>query len=130
MKRSIFYLALILLLFQFTGCSSLSKAEYSIKVGETINIELESNWSTGYQWHFINSDAVTVVAKSDMNYGADESGDDQIDDEEELCGAPGVEVWRFTGMTPGKETLNFHYKRSWENRIPEERAKITITVEK
>ena len=72
------------------------KADYTIKVDQTINIKLQSNPSTGYSWQWANKKMVAIVDTTKMDYQASNTG---------LVGSGGEEVWTFKGIKPGIDSV-------------------------
>ena len=65
------------------------------------HIELESNWSTGHHWVWVNEGDVSVVDSTGFTYMS----------EGPLLGdSSGVEKWMFKSILKGVETLIFEYQ--------------------
>lgn len=77
--------------------------EIKTQTGESFDIELEANWSTGYHWSWINSSEITIVDSTDLNYISDP----------DLEGSPGTEIWTFKALSAGEEILVFSYLSPW-----------------
>lgn len=88
------------------------------KVGETFEITLESNPTTGYMWEWSNNKDSTVVAKVSNKYEGSKPA---------IPGSGGVEVFTFKALKAGKATLKLQYKRSWEKGFIKEK-KIHVIV--
>lgn len=73
-----------------------------ISINETIDIELESNRSTGYSWYWVNKNDVSVVDTLKREYI----------ESTERRGATGIEIWSFIGKKKGASTITLLYKRS------------------
>lgn len=86
----------------------------SLKVGDTLEVRLEGNPSTGYEW--------SVAAPSGS--ALTQVGERTFVSKSTLLGAPGVYIFRFKAESKGTEELVFTYKRAWET-TPEDR---TVTV--
>ena len=99
--------------------SDAMKSDYEIGVGDSFQLELTSNPSTGYSWNWSNQQAVSVVEKTDSKYTASNPGS---------IGGGGSEVWTFKGLKSGSDSLKFEYKRSWEPDSPAEAKTIKVTV--
>ena len=95
------------------------KSDYEIGVGDTFQLELTSNPSTGYSWIWSNQQAVSVVEKMDMKYTASNPG---------LMGGGGTQVWTFKGVKSGSDSLKLEYKRSWESVPAVETKTIKVSV--
>lgn len=99
------------------SCSVISKS-----VGDTIEIELKSNPSTGYSWR-CDSDSLRSVEFAERKFKlAERKG--------MMMGAGGTDVWTFKAVAEGEDTLKFKYRRSWENdSIPSiDSTKIIVRV--
>ncbi|MEI6142488.1 MAG: protease inhibitor I42 family protein [Mariniphaga sp.] len=95
------------------------KSDYEIGVGDSFQLELTSNPSTGYSWTWSNQQDVSVVEKTDSKYTASNPG---------LMGGGGTEVWTFKGAKSGSDSLKLEYKRSWESGAAAETKTIKVTV--
>lgn len=90
----------------------------ALKMGQTLEIALEGNPSTGYEW------TVATPAGSAL---------EQVDTPEfkaqsTLIGAPGTYLFRFKAKAKGEEELRFQYKRSWETTLQDETLTFKVTV--
>jgi inhibitor of cysteine peptidase len=75
-----------------------------LPVGQTVEIRLQENPSTGFRWS-IASDGTpqcTVVA-------------DSYQSQPGPPGQAGVHVWDLRGVQPGQCTFEVRYSRSWEH---------------
>jgi len=115
MKQNITYMILIIFicnLFLLNSCERHDLGvDHTISIGETINLELEANWSTGYSWHWENKDAINIVDTLKREYVEDPKR-----------GSTGKEVWTFIAKKEGKEKLVFVYKRGWETTYESKKA--------
>lgn len=115
-------ISLLLLICIFTGCkinSKVMKADYEIGVGESFQIELTSNPSTGYAWKWTNKQGISIVEVSDNQY---------IADHPDRVGGGGKEIWKFKGIKSGIDTLKLAYNRSWESNQSADTRTITVKV--
>ena len=92
-----------------------SHPRITAKVGEAFILELEANFTTGYQWKLIPDSAKVHVA-----------------DEQMLPGGPGVgargrQRFRVEVRSPGAYALRAEYRRSWETE-PREQLVFEIDV--
>jgi predicted secreted protein len=83
------------------------------KVNEPFTISLPANPTTGYQW---NADYDYVLLKQES------AQFERASTETVRVGAGGTSVFVFTPIKPGKSTIYFVYKRSWENIVADTRA--------
>jgi predicted secreted protein len=77
------------------------------KVGDVLQIELESLGSAGYKWHIDNLDANFFELLSE---GTEATGD------EEKIGAPVMSIWRFRLLQKGLADINMSHYRVWEGK--------------
>ncbi len=83
------------------------------KVNESFTISLPANPTAGYEWK-ADYDYVLLKQESAQFEGAAS--------ETKQVGAGGTSVFVFLPIKPGKSTIYFVYKRSWENIVAETRA--------
>ena len=74
--------------------------QFEVPLGQEFSIELESNWSTGYHWVWINEGVVAVVDSAGITFLPEGS----------LLGESGIEKWKFKSILEGEETLMFEYQ--------------------
>ncbi|MGB2982777.1 MAG: protease inhibitor I42 family protein [Candidatus Bipolaricaulia bacterium] len=86
----------------------------SVEVGDTIDIRLTGNASTGYQWIRIEPESFEGTPLE-----AIEEGEYKLEDPE-VCGGPGVFTSRYRAVAPGTITLGFAYQRPWEEESIDE----------
>ncbi|MCE1246915.1 MAG: protease inhibitor I42 family protein [Firmicutes bacterium] len=92
-----------------------------VKVGEEFCIWLKSNVTTGYSWSLDPSVKSDVVKKVSNVYKAPKT---------EMCGAGGVEVWKFKAVAKGKVKLILNYSRPFDKGVKPAQVKtFNITVE-
>lgn len=117
----------------FFGCGSEENAEpetaelnetktvADIEKGETFQIRLESNITTGYSWGMQELSDPEIIEFVGSAY---------IEPETDLIGAAGEELWEFKALDKGKTTINMFYSRSWEEEeAPAKEIVFEITVE-
>ncbi len=91
-----------------------------VQVGETFEVKLCSNPTTGFQWSEeaqISDTAITI-----------QEGHEFIGPESEPLpppGTPGQEVWTFKALKKGSSTIYLEYSRPWEGG---EKGEWTCTV--
>ncbi len=73
--------------------------------GDSFQIELTSNPTTGYSWKWVNRKSVSIVDTIGYKYLPDSLG---------LVGSGGKEIWLFKGIKIGVDSLCFEYNRVWE----------------
>jgi inhibitor of cysteine peptidase len=75
-------------------------------IGNTIEITLPSNATTGFQW---------AVAKiSDSAVLSQEGKSQYVLPESTLAGAGGQEIWTFKALTRGSSTIYMEYSQAWQ----------------
>jgi inhibitor of cysteine peptidase len=79
----------------------------TMSVGDTLDVVLQSNPSTGYSWNLMSSISPWLVL-ANRQYKASSS----------LAGAPGFSTYRFVAVSPGHCDIVLDYKRVWEKDIP------------
>ena len=94
--------------------------KYKIAIGETFEIKLKSNPTTGYKWKWLNKEAITVV---------DYTGNSYVTDTPAMIGTGGNDTWTFTGIKSGTETIILGYGPAWIDET-ERVKKIVVKVKK
>jgi inhibitor of cysteine peptidase len=119
-------ITLFSLLLIFSSCSKNKKnnsdnmkTDYEIAVNESIQIELDSNPTTGFAWKWTNKQSVSIVESAGTEY---------IPDTPALTGRGGKEIWKFTGLKTGTDTIKLEYCRAWETTSAVNRKNITVEV--
>lgn len=92
-----------------------------MKVGGTLEIELESNPTTGYTWQVIESGAGVLEQTGASDYTSDSEGEGAV-------GVGGTETFTFEAIAAGEVTLELAYMRPWETE-EEPADTFTLTVE-
>jgi len=95
--------------------------EVTIGVGKELQVELESNPSTGYSWLVSELDSEILSQEGEPSF--------EPADDEETVGAPGREIFHFKGASAGETTLRMEYVRPWELEEPEREFEVTVKVE-
>ncbi len=111
-------IALICTLFLNNCEKQNNNIDYQISINDTIDIELESNWSTGYSWYWVNKDDFSVVDTLKREY---------IENTDRR-GATNVEIWSFIGKKKGASTICLLYKRSNNDSEYENKKDFLIEV--
>jgi predicted secreted protein len=92
------------------------QTEIAVDVGEIFEIVLGGNFTTGYRWDLRQRpDAISLVS-DEMRAGADAPG------------AAGNQHFQFKATSGGRFSLEFSYRRPWEDAGAEER-RIDVQVE-
>lgn len=91
-----------------------------LEVGESLDLSLESNASTGYSWqYFPDFTGKEVIAETMHQYVGAISL---------LPGAPGREQWSFKAVGAGTASISLGYMRPWESVQPEKIFKLDVIV--
>jgi inhibitor of cysteine peptidase len=88
----------------FTAASN--KGTAPVRVGDTFQVVLEANPSTGYSWHVAGVDTA-VLQPGNMEFRPT-SG---------LLGAPEEQIIPFTALRVGQTAVDLVYKRPWEQEM-------------
>lgn len=103
------------------GKSNNGKA-VSLKIGQTLEIALTSNPSTGYEWAVLKNNPKLLAVAGPSTYDPNKTG---------MAGAPSVQHLRFKGVKVGTVNLELGYRRPWEkNKKPIELWKIKVKIQK
>lgn len=95
----------------------------NLKINDTVEINLESNPTTGYSWFLSDKTNESIVSLVDSEYI--ESGKD-----EELVGAGGHETFTFKAVSKGETSIILNYERPWGEDIELlETFEVTISVD-
>jgi inhibitor of cysteine peptidase len=111
-------MSLVILSFIYS-CKSSPHTEIKVSAGKKFVIELPSNRSTGYSWHYIPTDNSHVDSVK-VSYTTPQNN---------IVGGEGIEIWEFMANGKGHESLLFEYKRSWENIAPAKTQIFHINIE-
>jgi inhibitor of cysteine peptidase len=101
---------LSVLLFLSLMPAGVSADDLKLTVGGGASIKLSETPSTGYSWlvdpaQSANPDIVRVEDEGFLRGGGSAP----------MPGAPGVHKWSIKALAPGQATIDFVYKRPWEN---------------
>jgi inhibitor of cysteine peptidase len=101
--------------------TDLRGSRIEVRIGEAFEVRLPSNPSTGYRWELVDP-VPGIVRAVGVSRVEPTRGD--------LVGAPGQEVWRFEGATPGIGRLGFIYRRPFEpaSTPPAQRTSYRVEV--
>jgi inhibitor of cysteine peptidase len=91
-----------------------------LKAGETLELRLKSNPSTGYMW-YLKKESTNLLKLT---------GQSQTEATEPGVGRPIFQVFEFQAKQPGDGVLLLHYVRSWDPPSPDEQQfQIHVVVE-
>lgn len=88
---------------------------------KTVEIDLESNPTTGYDWQY-SADKDGIIKEVSKVYKSDDVPKD-------VCGSGGTDIWTFEGLKEGSTEVTFKYLRPWEKEVIKTRIFI-FTVDK
>lgn len=125
MKKAKLFSILLVCLLVLVGCSKKddkkeNKKEEQKKLGESFEIKLDSNSSTGYNWTYdvVGDDAVVLSYKYEDGEGC-----------EDRVGCGGYEIYTVTASSKGKVNIKFTYARPNDDTDSLE-ANYEVTVDK
>ncbi len=97
---------------------------FTVKVGDTIEVAIAGNPTTGYAWTaaLSDEDATLLEQVGEPAYVQDSA-------EGEIVGAGGTYTLTFKATAAGEAALKLVYSRSWESEEPLNTFEATITVE-
>lgn len=123
---------LLIILFSVSSCSGNQKNYFTeknneesinLKVGDIINVRLESNITTGYSWELSGETDQGIIMLESSIY-------EESQKDENVAGAGGSETFSFKAVSAGNTDLVLEYLRPWEEEIqPADIFVIKITVE-
>lgn len=90
-----------------------------IAVGQSFQVRLPSNPTTGYQWTAGAIHGGPLIQTGPAAFQPPTSG---------LLGAGGTQVFTYRGATTGTAHLSFAYARSWEHTAPIRHVAVTVIV--
>jgi inhibitor of cysteine peptidase len=96
---------------------SQSGSELQVVAGETFEVRLPENPTTGYRWQ--GHDPLCGPALEFLGDSFDRSG--------ETPGAGGTHTWRFRAVETGATELSWEYQRAWEKKSVDT-FRVTIQV--
>ncbi len=83
--------------------------EIVVEAGETFEIVLEGNFTTGYRWELQQQlDAISLISDETRAGGG-------------APGSPGTQHFKLVAESGGRYSLAFAYRRPWEDTNLEER---------
>ncbi|OPX42790.1 endoglucanase G precursor [Ruminiclostridium hungatei] len=92
-----------------TFISTQNESMLDADLNKTFKISLKESGSTGYQWTYTVSDIAAVNLKSVESFTSYAP---------DVVGAPAQKIWTFEALLPGKYTLTFENRRSWDTAAP------------
>ena len=95
----------------------------TVRPGDTIQIKLKSNRTTGYSWAMTGKLDEKVLKSEGDEYKVDEHPAGMV-------GVGGSDVWTFKALAAGKTEIVLGYARPWEkDKEPAQAFKLTVVVD-
>lgn len=82
--------------------------QIGLAVGESVDVVLAGNPTTGYQWEIVELDQSIVKPLGDVTFKPASTA----------LGAGGQATWHFQGVRAGQTSLKLVYRRSFEKDKP------------
>ncbi|MFC1961879.1 protease inhibitor I42 family protein [Chloroflexota bacterium] len=92
-----------------------------VQAGETFDVKLCSNPSTGFQWSKDSQISDTTVLKQENHEFVGLESEPPPPP-----GTPGQEIWSFKALKQGSSTIHLEYSRPWESG---EKGEWTLTID-
>lgn len=92
----------------------------TVKAGETFDLVVPSNPSTGHHWNIIPELDGNIVEFAEQNFFADQPG---------AVGSGGMEAWTFRAVSAGETTIVLGYYPPGNETDPEETVTFSVRVE-
>ena len=117
--HGLFLLIAIILILTSAACSINSKTTFTekdnkssvnLKTGDSFQVKLESNQTTGYSWKLSEITDVKVILPGSSVYETSSK-------DKNVAGAGGFETFTFKAANPGETKLLLEYIRSWEEGV-------------
>jgi inhibitor of cysteine peptidase len=93
----------------------------TLEAGQQVEISLESNASTGFQWNLAGEPDAAVLELVSSTYVEPETSDDVV-------GAPGTEIWTFEAVGTGTTSVELAYFRPFEPETVGGTFSLTVDV--
>ncbi len=128
MKKRIITVFFTIMMLAIAGCAGSDVVRVKVtgdkmtdlRKGQTLEIELEANPTTGYMWEIAASVNEGVLRQIDKYRYVQKSG---------LIGGGGIQIYRFEGLKKGRAKLVFEYRRPWEKeKKPAEKYVVQVVV--
>jgi len=92
-----------------------------LAIGQTHEISLESNASTGFTWLAHYDDKILELVEERYEQPSASSGQPAL-------GAAGAQIFVFKALAKGEITVTFEYMRPWESLPPEKTQEYTFSI--
>jgi predicted secreted protein len=95
----------------------------SLRVGETVRIELDGNITAGFEWARIDPDTLDASPLRVLT-----EGEYRACDNPNVVGEGGTYVFRYRATEPGTVVLRFVYRKPSEPDLIEDTYEVTVWV--
>jgi inhibitor of cysteine peptidase len=100
-----------------------NNGQVELQTGQTLEVTLESNPTTGYAWEVAEVDESLLQSQGDAEYKEKKTAGEQ------LVGSGGTQTFRFTAAEVGETTLKLIYHRAWETDVePVQTFSVQVTI--
>ncbi|OPY57995.1 MAG: hypothetical protein A4E55_01246 [Pelotomaculum sp. PtaU1.Bin035] len=97
--------------------------ELFVQEGQSLELALDSNSSTGYSWIYQAEPDTNIMEMTGHGYQ-----DKQAIEAPTIVGAGGKEHWFYKASRPGTTTISLCYARPWESKMPEKTFTVKVNV--
>ena len=104
-----------------SGDWAISNLAETVKAGESFQVVLKSNPSTGFRWE-LKSKPIYCESSNVDNFG------EFIEPSDGLSGSPGKQIFSFSAKSAGEDHVVFAYERPWTkegSKILEVKVKVS-----
>jgi predicted secreted protein len=106
-----------------------TRAEITLHRGQSVEVRLPANVSTGFGWEVAGVDASVVSLVGRRDERGDASAHQQSTGVPVVVGVPSVQVLVFQAKSVGQTDVALVYIRPWEReRLPANTAQLRVTV--
>jgi inhibitor of cysteine peptidase len=96
-------------------------AQISLKTGDTLEVRLEANPTTGYMWYLEPQSTPILKLTGQTQTEPPQNG---------MVGQPVFQIFKFQPRSSGSGVLLMHYVRSWEKPKPDDKQfDLHVTIE-
>lgn len=124
MSRFFFLTLIILLSIALAGCGGLTETDTAVPIeataGETFDIVIEANPTTGFEWRLVGALDEAVVQFVARAYEADRPIAE---------GSGGMDVWTFQAVAPGTTQIVLGHFPPDGSDIPDQTVTFTVIVQ-
>lgn len=99
--------------------------EINIEEGESFEIMLDSNPTTGFAWEIAEELDDSILEEVDNVYGSNNTDNN---DNKPVIGVGGKEVWTFKALKKGEATIKMKYCQPFDASNPAEERSILVKI--